>query len=74
MDWQSVLLGAVPFVLGIGLVGTKVKKIMNALKELADVLTTVVAAFGDNELTKTEIKAIKKEGIEAISALKAILK
>jgi len=73
-EFQSFLLGLVPFVLGIGIVWSRFSKVLNAVKELADVLTTVVASFDDKEITKEEIKNIKREGIEALSALKAIFK
>jgi len=74
MDVQSILLGLVPFVLGIAIIWGRFQKVLNALKECADVLTTVVAAFGDKELTADEMKAIKRESIEALAALKAIFK
>ena len=74
MDIQTILLGAIPIVLGISVVWLRLEKVINALKETSDLLTSIVTAFGDKELTKEEIASIKKEGIEAVAALKAIFK
>ena len=74
MDWQAILLSIVPAALGITIIGSRVAKIMGALKECSDVLVSIVTSFDDKELTKEEIQNIKKEGIEALSAIKAIFK
>lgn len=74
MDWQTIVLSAVPAVLGISVIWTRVDRILKALKECSDVLTSIVTSFDDQNLSKEEIQQIKKEGIEAITAIKAIFK
>lgn len=58
----------------IGFIWTRVSKILTALKETSDVLTTLTVSLGDKELTKEEIKDIQKELLEAIASWKAVFK
>jgi len=62
----------------IGTVATmfwgKISKVLKALKELGDVISVVVSALEDKELSKEEIAKIKVETKEAVAAFKAILK
>ena len=73
-DWQTILISIIPAVLGISFIWGKVDKILKALKECSDVLTSIVVSFDDKELSKEELQQIKKKGIEAIAAIKAIFK
>ena len=74
MDIGMLVLQGIGMVLGIAVVWTKAAKILNALKELADVLEVVVDSLQDKSLNKDEVAAIKKEIGEAIDAFRAILK
>lgn len=74
MDWEQIFVVAVPVLAGIGVVWSRLAKISVAAKECGDVLITAAQAIEDKELTKDEIKAIKKEFLEAAAALKAIFK
>lgn len=74
----EVLLNNLPaisgMILGVGLIWNRFSKVLVALKEVTEFLTSIVVSFEDKELTKEEIQTIKKEGIEALSSLKAIFK
>ena len=50
----------------------KIKKVINAGKELLDVGTTLSDALADNKITAEEIDRLKKEWAEAKGAVKAI--
>mgnify|MGYP001614627350 CR=1 FL=1 len=73
MDIGNLLLTALPYVLGIAVVWARASRVLNALKELADVLTAINNAFTDKALSVEEVAAIKKEIAEALTAFKAIL-
>ncbi len=56
------------------MVWSKAEKVLTALRELGDVISVIVRALEDKELTKDEIAEIKKEAREALAAFKAIIK
>lgn len=74
MDIQAIILSAIPFVLGIGVVWIRAERILRALKELAEVLSILAISLEDKKLTPEELDKIKKEFSEAIGAIKAIVK
>ena len=74
MDWQNIVLSAVPVVLGIAFIWAKVDKVLKAMKELGDVLTVIPKALDDKSVSADELKQIKIELAEALAAFKAILK
>ena len=74
MDIMGIILGAVPYILGIGVVGAVVLKVMNFVKEVAQVLLAVADALEDNTVTKEEIAKIVAESKEVVAAAKAIFK
>lgn len=74
MDWGQLLLTALPILLGVGLVWTRIEKILKALVELSEVLVAITTGLEDKNLTKEEVAVIKKEIKEAIQAFKAIVK
>ena len=75
-DWQSILYNGVPLGVGVVLAAFwgKSQKVLNALKELSDVLSVITKALEDKKLTAEELEQIKVEGKEALAAFKAILK
>lgn len=64
--------GIVSIVLGgVGvLLGGKLLKIRTAIKEIADVPTTINAVLSDNKITADELKRVLKECREAITSIK----
>lgn len=74
MDLNTMVLSAITFVLGIGVVWTKASKVLKAMGELSHVLTAIVSAFSDQALSAEEVANIKKEIAEALEAFRAILK
>lgn len=61
------------FLAGFWLVAKgKIKKVIDAGKELLDVGNALNAALADNKITKEEIDELKKEWKEAKEACKAI--
>ena len=74
MDLTAIIATVVTVALGVSLVWSRVEKVLNALKELGDVLTIIGTSLGDQKLTSEEIVAIKKELGEALAAFKAIVK
>ena len=74
MDITSIIATVTTVALGVTLVWGKAEKVLNALKELSDVMTVVVNALGDQKLTPEEIASIKKEAGEAVAAFKAIIR
>jgi hypothetical protein len=74
MDWQTIIYTAIPVVLGVGFIWARIEKVMTALAELVDVITTINTALADKALTKEEVAAVKKEIDEALAAFKAIFK
>lgn len=73
MDLTSIIATVLTVGLGVTLVWTKVDKVLKALKELADVITTIVNSLNDQKVTPEEINKIKAEIKEALIAFKAIL-
>lgn len=75
-DWMGLIYNGGPAVVGVALTmfWVKISKVLIALKEFGDVITVIVAALEDKELTKEEIAAIKKEIGEALAAFKGIFK
>jgi hypothetical protein len=73
MDIMGIIATVVTVALGVSLVWTKAEKILIALKEVADILTSLASALSDKTLTTEEIAQIKKEVSEAVAALKAII-
>lgn len=74
MDITGIILSFLSVALGVSIVWGKVEKVLNALKELADVLTVTINALSDKNLSKEELEQIKKEAGEALAAFKAIIK
>lgn len=74
MDINAMVLSAVTFILGVGIVWAKASKVLTALTELAHVLTAITTSLSDQALSKEEVANIKKEIAEALEAFKAILK
>jgi len=74
MDWLDLVLAALPYVLGVSIIGTFVVKVLNFVKELSDVLVSVVNALEDKALTKEEIAKIAQEAKEIVDAAKAFAK
>ena len=74
MDWLDLALSALPYVLGVSIIGTFVVKVLNFVKELSDVLVSVVNALEDKALTKEEIAKIVQEAKEIVDAAKAFAK
>ena len=73
MDWQQIIIIVVPTLAAVSFLWFRVDLFLKALKEVADVLTVLVTALGDKNLTKEEIEAIKKEGLEALGAFKKLI-
>lgn len=74
MDITAIIATGVTIALGVTLIWTKVDKVLNALKELGDVLTVLGTSLDDKKLTVEEIASIKKEAGEALAAFKAVLR
>ena len=74
MDIMGIIATGLSVALGVTMVWNKVDKVLNALRELAEVLTAITAALADKEVTKEELANIKKEALEALAAFKAIIK
>jgi len=74
MDITTILLSLIPVALGVTVVWTRVGKLLTALKELGDVLTVIVDALEDKQMSQGELNAIKKEIKEALAAFAAIFK
>lgn len=70
MDIMSLVLSFVPYVLGIGVVGSAVVVFINFLKEVSDVLISVVNALEDSSISKEEVANIVKEAKEVVEAAK----
>ena len=70
---MELLLGAIPIVLGVGFIWTRVSKLLVLLKEVTDVLVAVTKAFDDKKLTPEEIEEIKKQAVEVAAAAKALV-
>lgn len=73
MGVLDVILMAIPIVLGVGFIWTRVSRLMTLLKEISDVLLTVANSLGDKQLTVEEIDKIKKEALEVAAAAKALV-
>lgn len=75
-DWMSLIYNSAPAAAGVvvTLFWFRISKVLIALKEFSDVLTVIVSALEDKELSKEEVAAIKKEIGEAIAAFKGIFK
>ena len=70
MDWLSLVLGIVPLIAGIAVVGKIIGNLRALLREAADVLDCIDAALEDKNITKEEIGLIKKESLEVWAAIK----
>ena len=71
----STVLGVVAVVFG-GIWAQAKGKLAEAktlLSEGVDVLEAVTTALGDNKLSKEEVEAIKKEGLEFVGAWKKLI-
>lgn len=75
-DWMGLIYNGGPAIIGVVLTmfWFRISKVLIALKEFSDVITVIVAALEDKELTKEEIVSIKKEIGEALAAFKGIFK
>lgn len=75
-DWIDLLYNGAPVVIGIMITmfWGRIEKVLKALKELSDVLKAITDGLADANLTKEELDIIRKEGVEAMAAFKAILK
>ena len=74
MNWIDIVLAAVPYILGISVVWVFAAKVINFIKELSDVLVTIVNALEDKNITKEEIAKIVAEAKEIVEAAKAFAK
>ena len=74
MSWIDIVLAAVPYILGISVVWVFAAKVINFIKELSDVLVTIVNALEDKNITKEEIAKIAAEAKEVVEAAKAFAK
>jgi len=59
------------FILGLGVVAGLVTKFKSILKELIEILQTVLLALQDGKITKAEIEDIIKEAKDLISIFKS---
>ena len=80
MNWEAILLGSIPFILGIGFIGTKVKKLMgilgkitNVLKELSELLSSAIDAFQDSKITPEEMERCMSEWKDVTISLKVAI-
>jgi hypothetical protein len=71
MDIMSLALQVVPFVLGIGVVGFYVSRVMSLLKEVAELVSDITEAFEDKQVTKEEIERIFNSYKAVVDAVKA---
>ena len=69
---MEIILAAIPLVLGLGFVWTRVSKVIVALKEVTELLVKVTAALEDKNLSPVELTEIKKEAVDVAVAVKAI--
>jgi len=69
----EVISAVVGFLLGIGVVYKYVKSAMMPLKEVGELILTVVNALEDKQLTKEEIEKIIKEAQDVPKAVKEAL-
>ena len=60
------------FILGIGVVGAVVAKIVLITKELAELLNTVSLALADKKISNDEIAKILKEGKDVVTTIKSL--
>jgi hypothetical protein len=74
IDWGNLIYSALPILLGVGFIWVKIGKILKALMEFAEVITTINSALADKDLTKEEVAEIKIKIGDAIQAFKDILK
>lgn len=74
MDWTSIVMAIVPVGIGVIFLWKKTSKILNAMKELGDVLTIIPQALSDQKLTKDEMAEVRQEINEALMAFRDILK
>jgi hypothetical protein len=74
--WFMIFYNSAPAILGglIALFWGKIQKVLKALKELGDVIDTIVKSLEDKQITPEEVESIKKEIKEALAAFKAIIK
>lgn len=71
---MEILYGAIPIVLGIGVVWAKVGKVLSILKEITELLVKITSSLEDKKLTPEEVEAIKKEAMDVSDAVKALVK
>lgn len=70
---EGMILGGVGMLLGIGAVWFRVERVMKALKASSEVLTALVDAMEDKNITKEELDVIMIEIRQALNAFKAIV-
>jgi hypothetical protein len=74
MDWQSLLYGAIPAILGIGFIWARISKVLKAIDEVGDIFELVPKILEDKKISAEEKEELLKELHEAVGALKGILK
>ena len=74
MDWTQIAGTVLTVALGVGIIWKRASKILLALKELGEVLTAIAKAGEDKEYSQAELKQIKKEMDETLTAFKNVLK
>lgn len=68
---MSFLYSLIPLVLAIPVVLKYFRQVLNLLLQISEMLAKVVNSLNDNSLTEEEVKEIKKELDDVISAIKA---
>ena len=74
MNWQTILLSAAGFILGISVVANYAIKLRSLLREGAEVLIAVDDLLMDGKVTPEEVTRLKKEALDVWVAVKAFAK
>lgn len=61
------------FLATVGILRSYMKKLLKLNKEIMDLQTVIVRALADDEITKDEIAAIKKEAADIPAAIRSVI-
>lgn len=70
VDWMTVGAAAGTFILGIGIIKSKLGKAVGVIGELADLLSEIKKGLADGKLEKTELEAIVVQADELLKEWK----
>lgn len=73
MDWTTILITAIPVVLGVTIIWNKAEKILTALKILGSAVTHLSISLEDKKLTPEELTMVRKNFNDVMMSFKAIV-